>query len=283
MSTRAASTGWSEWPRARSAAKRCVESAQGVGPLRHRRRPHVVDDLVGVPAEPVQRRARGAAWPEAAAGPPSSTCAVPPVQCPTGRRSLPRSGVAVDRRRRPDPLGGQPPGEEHHRDAHAGHGARPDEHQARGPARRRCRDGTGRSGRTGGPARTASPFHAGALPVGRVDERAPPRRRRDSRARPPAGQAVADRSRSPGSSRRRRRGWAPARARRASGVRAAPGRLGDGGHRDQDRRVGHRPALAEQGTEGAVPLTARNGCCGGRSRPAAAPPTPACHTTADGE
>ena len=138
-------------------------------------------------------------------------------------------------------------------------GTVPDPANTRPGARRvrRWPGGTGRSGGTCAPARTACPAPCPA-PPSRAGRPAPrPRRRTGSRPRRPPRPGRRGRGPARSSSRPARRGSAPARARTARGGPGAPGSgRSTVGTADQPRRVGHAAPVAEQRAERVVPRPA---------------------------
>ena len=220
--TTALSTRSSDAPAPRSAKKRSPNAVQRRGALAGRRRPEVVDDVVGVAAERVQGVDVVALDRRQHRRRPVVRRAVALVQpLALGVALLQRRDASSSRSIARDAGGGELAGHEHHRHADAGHGRRADEHEARHPAIDVARAGTDRSGGTCGRGRTACPAPCPG-PPSRAGRRPPRSRRRPgSPPRRPGPAAGPRRARGGASSRRARRGSAPARGRTASSSRRA--------------------------------------------------------------
>ena len=283
--TTAASTGSSLPPASRSAKKRSPEVgerrfAADVG----RRVAEVVDDVVGVAAEAVervhvvalgrrqQRRSTSSRWCRAG-GSAARQCAYERSQAWSSSRGRPRGSQRPARRRaarRSAPSARRRPGTVPE-PAKTSPGARRSTLAGRnGPVwRKRCDSANG--------VPRSMPWRC---PVQRVDElldldvvgiaEAVDRARsRSSRARSRSvRQSIRPSRFGTGSSTYST--WQPAGAIDGSS---------SGRHGHEDRRVGHPRAVVEQRAERLVPLRGRSGCCGAPAPAGSSPRTPACQTT----
>jgi hypothetical protein len=266
--TTALRTGSSLRPAARSAKKRSPKSARALAAHLGAGRPQVVDDVVGVPAEPVEGVHVVALHARQGVGGPVVRGAVAPVQLPAPLVGLlERDGGG---RSRPanlrDRSAGQPARDQHHGHPHARLGTRSPTNTSPGARRSTLagRNGPGlaepvATGRTACPA----PCPGAPSRAGRPAPR--PRCRWGSRGPPPGGQVVAHAGPLPGP-------VDPAvevggGLEHVERVAALGGHLGlvEGGHAHQHatgRACARRRAAAPGRRR---PTTCRSGCCGGRS------------------